>query len=349
MSTAMSASVRLRALGFGVEAATWARGFSPRKRRALRAWLQALGLERQAGVSSAVVAWGCDPSADVRVEDGFLRSVGLGADLVAPISWVFDTRGMYFDARQPSDLEWMLATQTFSGLELQRAAHLRAQLVASGLSKYNLSGSGWQRPGGQQRVVLVVGQVESDASIRFGATAVQTNAQLLRAVRKAEPQAWLVYKPHPDVLAGMRAGHAADPVAAGLCDELVTDVPIDSMWPQIDAVHVNTSLAGFEALLRGVPVVCHGQPFYAGWGLCEAPNLTQAVSERRQNKRDLDSLVYATLIAYPSYRNPDTGALMEAEDALVWLSERKARFPTTGPSKLRRFVLASWAKLQGRY
>jgi capsular polysaccharide export protein len=34
-----------------------------------------------------------------------------------------------------------------------------------------------------------------------------------------------------------------------------------------DELHVNSSLAGFEALLRGKPVTVHGVPFYAGWGL----------------------------------------------------------------------------------
>jgi capsular polysaccharide export protein len=32
----------------------------------------------------------------------------------------------------------------------------------------------------------------------------------------------------------------------------------------VDEVHTLTSLAGFQALLRGKPVTCYGQPFYAG-------------------------------------------------------------------------------------
>ena len=37
----------------------------------------------------------------------------------------------------------------------------------------------------------------------------------------------------------------------------------------VDEVHVNSSLAGFEALLRGTKVSTYGVPFYAGWGLTE--------------------------------------------------------------------------------
>ena len=46
-----------------------------------------------------------------------------------------------------------------------------------------------------------------------------------------------------------------------------------------------TSLAGFEALLRGKPVTTHGQPFYAGWGLTEdiCPVRGAAVSVRSTN------------------------------------------------------------------
>ena len=58
--------------------------------------------------------------------------------------------------------------------------------------------------------MLVPGQVEDDASIRWGAPGVKTNLELLRAARAAEPDAWIVYKPHPDTEAGTRAGRLDD-------------------------------------------------------------------------------------------------------------------------------------------
>ena len=139
----------------------------------------------------------------LRVEDGFLRSVGLGADLIDPISWVVDQSGMYYDATQSSDLEDQLAFGSWTDLQLQRAARLRGRLVQEAITKYNLRAPDWQRPAHGKRVVLVVGQVESDASIRFGAPGIRTNLELLRAVRASEPEAYLVYKPHPDVVAGL--------------------------------------------------------------------------------------------------------------------------------------------------
>ena len=61
----------------------------------------------------------------LQVEDGFLRSVGLGADLIDPISWVVDGRGMYYDATGASDLEGLLSRGHWSASQLERAAQLR--------------------------------------------------------------------------------------------------------------------------------------------------------------------------------------------------------------------------------
>ncbi len=72
------------------------------------------------------------------MEDGFVRSVGLGSDLIRPLSLVLDERGIYFDPTQPSDLEHILNTAEFSGEELARAYHVREFIVAHGITKYNL-------------------------------------------------------------------------------------------------------------------------------------------------------------------------------------------------------------------
>jgi len=248
----------------------------------------------------------------IRLEDGFLRSVGLGADLIRPLSWVGDSRGIYYDATAPSDLEHLLATTAFSPELRRRAQSLRERIVACGLTKYNLGQSSWQRPNTAQRVLLVPGQVESDASLRYGAPGLRTNLGLLRAVRAANPQAYLVYKPHPDVLAGLRAKGAGEAEASACCDEQVADVGMDAMLAEVDEVHVLTSLAGFEALLRGKPVTCHGQPFYAGWGLTTD---TQPLPRRRR-RLNLDELVAGALLLYPRYMSRDSGRLISAEQAL---------------------------------
>lgn len=267
----------------------------------------------------------------LRIEDGFLRSVGLGANLVQPLSWVIDRHGMYYDAGAPSDLEGLLEAGGFDTALLDRARTLREAIVLRGITKYNVGGGAWQRPPGMRRVVLVPGQVENDASIAFGAPALRTNLGLLEAVRQQRPDAWIVYKPHPDVLAGKRPGEAGMDEAKRWCDEIVTDVPIHRLFEQVDELHVLTSLAGFEALLRGKPVACHGLPFYAGWGLTE----DRLACPRRTRRLTLDELVAGALIAYPTYVSRTTGAFTTPERVLHELANWEASAPPADPWWLR--------------
>jgi capsular polysaccharide export protein len=275
-------------------------------------------------VDAALVLWGIRPVPDgvaasvrvLRMEDGFLRSVGLGADLVRPMSWIVDRQGIYYDATQISDLEQLLAQTPFDETMLASAADLRARVVANGLTKYNVGARKWQRPANATHVILVPGQVESDASLAFGAPGERTNIGLLQAVRLAHPDAYVVYKPHPDVFARLRAEGQNEQSACSWCDEVVTDVAMGDLLTLVDEVHVMTSLAGFEALLRGRPVTCYGQPFYAGWGL------TQDIMPiaRRSRRLSLDELVAGVLMIYPLYLSRDGKRLITPEQALDELS-----------------------------
>jgi len=85
----------------------------------------------------------------------------------------------------------------------------------------------------------------------------------------------------------------------------------------VDEVHVNTSLAGFEALLRDKRVTTYGVPFYAGWGLT---NDLGPVPTRRTARRSIDELVAAALILYPRYFDPVTGLPCPAEVVVARLS-----------------------------
>ena len=335
-------------------------GFTPWKQRNLRRFLEGSQLRFRApwrripqGVD-AVVVWGrrarprlLEAAARrqlpvLHVEDGFLRSVGLGADLVDPVSWVVDHQGVYYDATRPSDLETRLATGQWTSVQCQRAAALRQRLVKEAITKYNLQAEAWRRPPGNRRVVLVIGQVESDASIQYGAPGIRSNRALLAAVREAEPEAYLVYKPHPDVVAGLcRAGVGEDD-AFELCDEVLPQGSIQQLFTQIDALHVLTSLAGFEALLRGVEVHCWGMPFYAGWGLTH----DRECCSRRQRTLSLDELVHAALIDYPRYISRDSGWFITPEQAIDDLVAWRA-----APAQRRTLVQAlfrHWGRLRRR-
>lgn len=294
---------------------------------------------------STLVLWGCRSVPEslpggvriIRLEDGFLRSVGLGADLIRPLSWVIDTQGLYYDATRPSDLELILQETEFSPELIARATRFRERVVSGGLTKYNVGSRSWHRPLSDKRVILVPGQVESDASLAFGAPGIRTNLGLLRAVREANPDAWVVYKPHPDVLAGLRAKGVGEGEADNWCDESVTDVAMGEMLEKIDEVHVLTSLAGFEAMLRGKTVTCYGQPFYAGWGLT-----TDVLPvTRRARELTLDELVAGALLLYPAYVSWAHGRRVTAEQALDELLAWRTRTGSKQPwwRELFRVVL----------
>ncbi|MDR6984056.1 capsular polysaccharide export protein [Rheinheimera pacifica] len=273
------------------------------------------------------VVWGAQSGEKrVRVEDGFIRSVGLGADLIRPASWVLDDVGMYYDASSPSALENILSQHEFTQAERDRAAKLIQRMLTLKMTKYNIGLCHWQRPAAA-RVILVPGQVESDASIRLGSPLLKTNLALLQAVREANPDAYVVYKPHPDVQAGLRlAGEADGGAARQFCDEIVGNEDMAHLLGLVDEVHTLTSLTGFEALMREVTVVCYGQPFYAGWGLtrdCYPP-------QRRQRKLQLTELIAATLMLYPTYISNTTNQFTTPERVIAELEQQRRLYKEPG-------------------
>ena len=281
------------------------------------------------GASAAVAIWRAkaapEPIAElerggapvIEVEDGFLRSRGLGADCIPPLSITVDRLGAYFDPSAPSELEQILHRGEFDANLIERARGLRRLIVDAGIGKYEQGGLVFERPAGTRRHILVPGQVEDDRAVQAGGCGLVSNLELLKKVRAQAPDDYIIYKPHPDVLAGHRRGAIAERICLEYADEICGEVPIASLLAMVDEVHVNTSLAGFEALLRGKAVTTYGVPFYAGWGLTRDLG---PVPSRRTARRTLDELVAATLLIYPRYLDPVTGLPCPAEIVVARLS-----------------------------
>jgi capsular polysaccharide export protein len=283
-----------------------------------------------------IMGWGAQSDASAtHVEDGFLRSKGLGAALTPPLSLVADPVGIYYDPRSESALEQFIQHRAQSHIfQFHRSFRLISSVDAKNLSKYNLSGD---LPTIQQgSTILVPGQVEDDASVLLGSPSIRTNAELLAFVRKHNPDAHILWKPHPDVLAGLRKGQVDRPL--NWADQIVLDCSIGQLLQQVDEVWTMTSLTGFEALLRGCKVTTVGVPFYAGWGLTTDFG---PIPERRLSgpRPSLEALVHATLIDYPRYFDPVTGQPCPVEITV----ERLALGKTTQFSPLNRTL----SKLQG--
>ncbi|EAI1237053.1 capsular polysaccharide biosynthesis protein [Campylobacter lari] len=256
------------------------------------------------------------------VEDGFLRSVFLGSDLTRPFSLIVDSKGLYVDPSKPSDLEDILQNYVFDENLKQRAKKLISTITQNKFSKYNGLKHEKLNFNTNKKVILIPAQVEDDASMILGGAGFNT-LKLLQSVRKVNENAFIVFKPHPDVLSGNRKGLKDKSIILKYCDEIIEDVSIDSAINACDEVHTITSTSGFDALLRGKKVVVYGKPFYAGWGLTsdlyEIPRRTRVLS--------LEELVAGILILYPRYIHPKSKILCEVELALdIMLKMQKDYF-----------------------
>ncbi|MBV8041090.1 capsular polysaccharide biosynthesis protein [Pluralibacter sp.] len=274
----------------------------------------------QLAADEQVLVWGRNyPElvSPIRVEDGFIRSRGLGSNLCRPSSLSVDPLGIYFDSTAPSQLERLLNQHPFSPEDQRRGASLLALLRAHRVSKYNVGVQrSWQPAEGSKTCILVVGQVDGDASILTGSPVIRSNEQLLWAVREARPDAHIIYKPHPDVVAGNRAGTISATCLAACVDEQVLEVDLASLYPQVAELHTMTSLSGFEALMQDVRVVVWGQPFYSGWGLTVDVN----PPSRRERTLTQEQLALATLALYPRYFDWRSGLWVTAEHQIRLLA-----------------------------
>lgn len=256
------------------------------------------------------------------MEDGFVRSLAPSASRTPPLSLALDSGTVYFDSRSPSDLERLLSTYAFDDDPdlLARAEKGIRFLLETGVSKYNSATdadvAALYGPKDRKRV-LVIGQVEDDASILYGCDRPFTNNDLVRLAAQENPGAQIIYKPHPDILNRVRLAQSDPADVAGICDIIDRPLSMSRAFETIDHVYSITSLAGFEALMRGLKVTVCGSPFYAGWGLTD----DRQPNARRERKLSVLALFAGAYLLYPRYFDPVTGAEVSFE-ATVALIER---------------------------
>jgi capsular polysaccharide export protein len=252
-----------------------------------------------------------------RIEDGFIRSVQLGASKSTPISLCIDSKALYYDASQPSDLEDLLNNYDFSADKelINRAANCIQMLKELNISKYNnVASKNIESIYGkkEKKRILVIGQVEDDESIKRGCSKQLTNNDLVILAKMENPDAEIIYKPHPDVLFGKRPMQSNPNEVKHIAKVITEPLGLTDALQTIDHVYTITSLSGFEALLRGIPVTTLGAPFYSGWGLTDD---RQTVS-RRKRKLTIEEVFAAAYILYPKYLHPITKEPITIEEAI---------------------------------
>ena len=218
--------------------------------------------------------------------------------------------------------------------QIRRIQTLQRRLIDHDLTKYNLH----RAYNLQQKTscILVPGQVADDASVLCGGGPKGDNLSLLKRVRNANPNAFILFKPHPDVESNLRLGALPKKTILRFADDCLENCDAAQALRSCDAVHTGTSLMGFEALLRGISVTTYGQPFYAGWGLTNdlGPKIT-----RRKPGLTLHEFLYGCLILYSRYFDPVTRRACPVEVVVDRLLDATAH----RPSQANRVA----AKLQG--
>ena len=327
LATALEAQALLRAAALRACGPVTFVDLSRWKRRCLEPFFQGPDGSPRRATGTAVeatrptVRWGTPETrhATFHVEDGFLRSIGLGLQYALPVSLVVASGPLHLDATRRNAFDDLVAAVDFTPALRARAARLRHEIVRLRLTKYNLRGVAALPDPGDRPAILVPGQVEDDASIRLGTFAVTRNQALLEAVRSRFPEAFILFKPHPDVVAGKRPGAVIAADALRFADAVADNAAMPDCLDWATRVATMTSLTGFEALLRGKAATTFGRPFYAGWGLTDDVDPPQ-----RERGLTLDELVAAALILYPSYIDPVTRLPAPVEVAIAALAGRRA-------------------------
>lgn len=291
----------------------------------------------------AVLVWGGRETLEVgttcrkhgvplyRMEDGFIRSHGLGVDLVYPSSLILDKTGIHYDADSKSELFALVNQADYDNDMLLRARELRKSIAESRVTKYNteplylrdipeLAGFIKDAP---RPIIFIPGQVEGDASIRYGNALYESNREFIAAVRGLHPEATILYKPHPDVQAGLHPGDVDAKFLLEHVDYTIDTLAVPAILPRVDEVHTMTSTVGFEALMQQKKVVTYGKPFYAGWGL----TVDKISMPERRKDISLDALVAAVLIDYPLYFDWHAHLPSTAENTVVAITRDRQAHP----------------------
>lgn len=268
-----------------------------------------------------VDAWRKEGYRVLQCEDGFLRSIGLGCELVRPLSLSFDPKGLYADAQTASELPKLVA-QPLSEAQYREARRFIRLHRNLRLTKYlgtaRYDGVHWamgqEIASAERKMVLLCGQVSDDVSVKTANCPWGSFEQIASEIKRNDPDCFLVFRPHPDVLKGVRPGETNIP-SADYCDHFSST---RSLMELAQEVHVINSLTGVEALISGKTVITWGKGWYAGWGLT-----IDHVQPDRATNATLEQLVHAAYFRHPLYFDDQSSQFITALAAAELLGQRK--------------------------
>ena len=238
------------------------------------------------------------------LEDGFIRSVGLGVHGYYAFSIVEDDAGMHYDASKETRIEKILKTYDFKNDEklLNKAKEAIELIKKYKISKYNLSPLTLPESikKSKKKKVLIIAQTAGDNSLVYGrAYEFQPKDIILSALEENEG-ADVFVKVHPDVLTGKRKSSIDVELAKKYCKVITKNSNPIMLLEEFDKIYTQTSQMGFEAAFLGKEVITLGMPFYAGWGITQ----DKLTNNRRKRKLTPLEIFAGAYILYSSYYNP---------------------------------------------
>ncbi|MDI4652867.1 MULTISPECIES: hypothetical protein [Pseudoalteromonas] len=263
---------------------------------------------------SVIIVWGYTESSAIthyakknnlpiyRMEDGFIRSAKLGAQHSTPYSLILDKTGFYYNCNEPSDIENIYNTYDFKSnpnLILQARASLEV-IKKLKLSKYNLpttSKMELNKAFKDKKIVAVLGQVDGDASIKYGNPDAWSSEELVKLAAYENPDCEIIYRPHPEVYKGFQQSAFKSRKVEKYATISPPDISFIEFLESVEHVYTISSLSGFEAIIRGVKVTTVGAPFYSGWGVTD----DRVNLERRKRSLTLEELFAGAYLLYPRY------------------------------------------------
>lgn len=262
------------------------------------------------------------------IEDGFIRSVGIGLSKEPALSITLcGSNTAYYDSYNASSFEEILnSDRVFTDEELMKAKSTISLITENHISKYNDSPYLPVSIGRTDaRKILVVDQRYGDQSVVCAkANENDFQSMLVNAIRD-NPDADILIKRHPDAVKGDKGSYFSD-VNVNFTRDINNvhlidyDIHPHQLLEMVDKVYVCSSGLGFEALLYNKEVLCYGVPFYSNWGVT-----TDRIKEdRRIKNRTIEEIFYVSYIECSRYYSPDLARVCDIDDCIEYIIKNRS-------------------------
>ncbi len=254
------------------------------------------------------------------LEDGFIRSFGLGVEGSPSFSIVKDNIGIYYDATTPSRLENILNSYDFKNNKelMKKAKEAKKKIIEYKISKYNsFENIDLNYLDNGKKKVLIIAQTAGDSSLKYGLGDRFTTKEIIESAI-ADNSGYEIYiKIHPDVLCGKKSSDINPKDIPKECFILKDNANPLELLKYFDKIYTKTSGMGMEALLLNKEVHCYGMPFYAGWGVTK----DRLKCKRRERICTVDEIFAGSYILYTEYFNPFTKKKSDIIDIIRYIKE----------------------------